>query len=207
MSASTLRVLDPATAELVRLAAVVAAGTEPEVRRALQSAQPVVPMAWVDELIVQSYLFSGFPRALNAAREWRRISPVPAPETVNDDLDETAMEARGERTCAAVYARMFEPLRANVSALHPALERAMLVEGYGRILGRPALDLQRRELCVMAACAVTGQDRQLHSHLHGSLNVGVSEGVVHEAIDLLASMLGASRTQSLHLLLRRVVGK
>ena len=27
---------------------------------------------WVEELMLQSYLFAGFPRALNAAREWRR---------------------------------------------------------------------------------------------------------------------------------------
>ena len=29
--------------------------------------------------MLQSYLFAGFPRALNAAREWRRVSGAPAP--------------------------------------------------------------------------------------------------------------------------------
>ena len=38
-----------------------------------------VPVPWVEEVILQSYLFAGFPRALNAAREWRRVSGVAAP--------------------------------------------------------------------------------------------------------------------------------
>jgi hypothetical protein len=37
------------------------------------------PIAWVEELLLQSYLFCGFPRTLNAMREWRRVSGAPAP--------------------------------------------------------------------------------------------------------------------------------
>jgi 4-carboxymuconolactone decarboxylase len=94
-----------------------------------------------------------------------------------------------------------------VRLLHPALDAAMVVEGYGKILSRPGLDLPRRELCIVAACAITGQDRQLHSHLHGSLNVGVAPHVLAAAIDALEPLLGAERTRSVRLLLARVVGK
>src|SRR5947199_10659958 len=68
------RALDAETRALVRVAAVVAAGDEPEVRRALASAYASARAELVEEVILQSYLFAGFPRALNAAREWRRIS-------------------------------------------------------------------------------------------------------------------------------------
>jgi len=35
----------------------------------------------VEEIILQSYLFAGFPRALNAMRMWRVVSERPAPDT------------------------------------------------------------------------------------------------------------------------------
>ncbi|MEP6991192.1 MAG: carboxymuconolactone decarboxylase family protein [bacterium] len=205
---AVLDTLDAPTATLVRLAAVIAAGDDAAVRTAFTSAVDLPPV-WVDELVLQTQLFSGFPRALNAAREWRQVAPAPAPVAdESDEQDRLAFwQARGEETCAAVYGPMYERLRATVRQLHPALDAAMLVEGYGRILGRPGLDLPRRELCIVAACAVTGQDRQLHSHLHGALNVGVAPAVLTAAVGVLAPLLGADRTKSVQLLLARVVGK
>jgi 4-carboxymuconolactone decarboxylase len=191
----------------VRLAAVIAGGGEADVRAALAAASAAPPL-WIDELILQSYLFSGFPRALNAAREWRRIAPTPAsgenpsdPDRAREWLD------RGEATCAAVYGDMYDKLRRNVHDLHPALDAIMVMDGYGKVLGRPGLDLPRRELCVVAACAATGQDRQLHSHLHGALNVGVSAAALSATLDALADTLGPDRTRSARLLLARVLGK
>jgi 4-carboxymuconolactone decarboxylase len=61
----------------------------------------------------------------------------------------------------------------------------MIVEGYGKVLSRPGLDLPRRELCIVAACAATAQDRQLQSHLHGARNAGVAELVVTDALGAL----------------------
>jgi 4-carboxymuconolactone decarboxylase len=64
--------LDGPTAALVRLSAWIAGGTEQEVRAGLDACQAAgVPDRWVEELVLQSYLFAGFPRTLNAAREWR----------------------------------------------------------------------------------------------------------------------------------------
>ena len=209
MTQGRLDALDDATIALIRLAALIAGAGEADVRAGVAGAAPVVPAIWIDELVVQSYLFSGFPRALNAAREWRRLSSPPAPTTDEGDdlthIDE--WRARGEQTCAAVYGDMYDKLRLNVRQLHPALDAAMVVEGYGKILSRPGLDLPRRELCIVAACAMTGQDRQLHSHVHGALNVGVAPDVLSSAIDALMPVLGRERTRSVQLLLARVVGK
>jgi 4-carboxymuconolactone decarboxylase len=201
--------LDDSTIGLVQLAAIIAGGNEAQVREACARCVNVVPADWVEELVVQSYLFSGFPRALNAAREWRRVAPQPAPLTdEGDDVTHVDEWRRlGEETCAAVYGSMDEKLRVNIRQLHPALDAAMVVEGYGKILSRPGLDLRRRELCIIAACAMTNQDRQLHSHLHGAMNVGVSRDVLARAIDALEPLLGEERTRSVRLLLGRVVGK
>ncbi|MEO5818757.1 MAG: carboxymuconolactone decarboxylase family protein [Gemmatimonadaceae bacterium] len=209
MIGATLDALDDSTIALVRLAAAIAGSDEAEVRDSFAQVVSLVPAQWVEELVIQSYLFSGFPRALNAAREWRRVAPTPAPPTDEGD-DVTHVDEwrqHGEETCAAVYGPMYEQLRINVRRLHPALDAAMVIEGYGKILSRPGLDLPRRELCIVAACAMTGQDRQLHSHLHGALNVGVAPAVLSATVDALLPQLGEERTRSVRLLLARVLGK
>jgi 4-carboxymuconolactone decarboxylase len=205
----SLSELDESTRVLVQLSAAIAAGDEATVRSWLSEASRVVPSVQVEELVLQSYLFCGFPRALNAAREWRRVAPSPAPASdESEDLEMVSeWRARGEQTCEAVYGSMYEKLRLNVRDLHPALDSWMVVDGYGKVLGRPGLDLQRRELCVVAACAAMGQDRQLHSHLRGAINVGVERAALEATVDAIAELVGPERARSARLLLARVVGK
>ncbi len=190
---ATLAVLDDQTRCLVRLAAIIGAGSERQLRQHLAEAR-ALPVLWVEEVILQSYLFAGFPRTLNAARQWRRISQTSAPlSDVDADANEPgntdAWRDRGERTCAAVYGDMYDKLRVNIAALHPALEHWMITDGYGKILSRPGLDLIQRELCVVAVCALAQQDRQLHSHFHGALNVGATPSQVLGTLDALSDLL------------------
>jgi 4-carboxymuconolactone decarboxylase len=189
-SGATLSRLDDTTRSLVRLSAVLAAGTEDEVRAELQRAARATSHEWIEELLLQTYLFAGFPRALNGMREWRRLTPSPASRQ-DGVTDPRQLEELGEQTCARVYGSMYDRLRHNIRDLHPQLDEWMIVEGYGKVLSRPGLDLPRRELCIVAVCAATAQDRQLQSHLHGARNVGVAEPVVSEALASLSGLVPA----------------
>lgn len=176
--------LDPATRLLVAFAASVAAGRESDIAttaRELLRADP--PSGWVDELLLQSVLMVGYPRSLVAAGVWRTVSGLAAPEVDAGAGDTQAeWEARGIATCRIIYGENYERLRANVRALHPALDRWMVLEGYGRVLSRPGLDLARRELCSVAQIAVLGAPRQLHSHLRGALQAGATPAAVTAAL-------------------------
>src|SRR4051812_16182496 len=109
-----LGTIDDATRRLVRVAAAVAAHDAETIRGELAGARQHVPHAWVEEVILQSYLFAGFPRALNAMREWRRLAgPYVAGAGESGALRETA-RAAGETTCREVYGAMYERLRENV---------------------------------------------------------------------------------------------
>jgi 4-carboxymuconolactone decarboxylase len=142
-------------------------------------------------------------------REWRRVSGTSAPHDSEAGVgrEATAVRADGEASCRAVYGAMYDRLRENIRALHPLLDEWMVVEGYGKVLSRPGLDLGRRELCIVAACAAVGQERQLHSHLHGAVNVGVPPGVVDAAIGGLEGVIAADRLTAARLLWLRVKGK
>lgn len=202
--------LDAQTRDLVRFAAAIAQGYEPELRERvgpLRTSQ--VPVQWVEELLLQSTLFVGYPRALIAFTAWRKFSGVPAPRSDEDTDYARAPEwtRRGEEACAIVYGDNYEKLRASVTSLHPAIDSWMITEGYGRTLSRPGLDLLRRELCIVAQTAVLEAPRQLHSHLRGALNVGVTPGALGDALDAIDGLIGAERARSARLLLARIVGK
>jgi 4-carboxymuconolactone decarboxylase len=144
-------------------------------RRALADAELVA----VEEVLLQSYLFLGYPASLNGFARWRALSGRPA-GTATEGPD--GWEARGERVCRAVYGGQYEGLRDNIGALHPDMERWMVAEGYGKVLGRPGLPLLTRELCVVALLAVQDVPRQLYSHLRGALNVGASPEQVSDTL-------------------------
>lgn len=199
---------DAETASLVTLAALLAGGSESQVREQLAVAAAGVRAEWVEEVILQTYLFAGFPRALNAAREWRRISGRAAPDIDAFAIDQpNSRREQGEATCATVYGRFYERLRVNIRELHPALDQWMIEEGYGKVLSRAPLDLARRELCIVAACAIARQDRQLHSHLHGALHAGAAPEVVSAALAAVAPFLDADDVKRTQGLWARVLGK
>ena len=224
--------LDGATAALVRLSARITGASEESVRAGLaECGGALVPEVWVEELILQSYLFAGFPRALNAAREWRKgeggerraKGDSAKGDSAKGDLAKDDgrgvrdvaesyaalydWRLRGEETCATVYGGMYEKLRGNIRRLHPRLDDWMIVEGYGKVLSREGLDLPRRELCIVAACVAAQQDRQLHSHLHGSLNAGASAEAVSATLGALRGVVPGEALESAIRLWNRMKGK
>jgi 4-carboxymuconolactone decarboxylase len=201
--------LDRPTRELVSLAAAIATGDEPAVeQQALAAKDHGVSRGWVDELLLQSVLICGWPRALTGARVCRQIGfqPDPGGEDATDYARYAEWKARGESTCRTVYGDTYQALRRNIHALHPAIEAAMIVEGYGRIIGRPGLDLARRELCTIAQIAVQSARRQLRSHLKGALNAGASGSVVTEVLELIRPMVPPREWDETLVLWERVRG-
>lgn len=198
--------LEAGLRKLVRIAGAIAGSPEGQMRAVMSDAIDEVDPVAVDEIILQSYLFAGFPRALNAARAWRiasgRPGPAADPEASVEDL--AVWRARGEETCAIVYGDHYEKLRRNIRDLHPALDEWMIVDGYGKVLSRPGVDLRTRELCVVAACAVSGQQRQLHSHFHGALNAGVSAGQLSAVLDALTDLISRDDLVRYRQLLQKV---
>src|SRR2546428_10607681 len=186
--------LEPQTAALVRVAAAVAEGKTSELEARLRAAQVAgVPARWIEELLLQSLLVVGYPLALVAFGVWRQVSGPDldqghdAEQLAHGDWE--AWAERGAAVCRAVYGRAYHKLLVNLRALHPALEDLVLVDAYGKVIGRAGLDLKRRELCTVAAVAGLGTAQQLHSHLRGALNTGATEEEVEAVLALVESDL------------------
>ncbi len=185
-------VLDSATIGLIELAAAIAQGEDGDLRDQMQEAvQREVPALWVEELLLQSALIAGWPRALTAASQWRKVAGVATPEATGD-LDYAVWPewtTRGEATCRVVYGDNFTRLRESIRGLHPAFDAWMITEAYGRTMSRPGLDLKRRELCTIVQTAVLNTPRQLHSHLRGALHAGATFAEIEATLGLVNPFL------------------
>src|SRR5437773_2635029 len=193
--------LDAQTAALVRVAAAVARGKAPELNARFAAARDArVPGLWIEELLLQSMLVVGYPLALVAFGAWRGVGgPAPVEGDGAEDLahaDWESWAARGAAVCRAVYGRAYHKLLVNLRALHPALEDLVLVDAYGKVIGRPGLDLKRRELCTVAATAVLGTAEQLHSHLRGALNTGAAAAEIDAVLGAIDGDLDSEKRET-----------
>lgn len=185
--------MGPGFLALVRAAAAQAArdpaGMERELARVARAVEEgEIRTLQVEEALLQSYLFLGYPAALEALAVWRRVSGLPPEAGAEDGGSEEGAarwRIRGPRVCTRVYGDQAEALRENIGTLHPALATWMVEEGYGKVLGRPGLALRDRELLVATLLAVQDAPRQLHSHLRGALRAGVRPFEVEAVLEAL----------------------
>src|SRR3954462_10251297 len=99
---------DAARHALLTVAAALGTRDAAEVRRALEAARGTADATAVEEVILQSHLFVGFPDALNALGAWREVGGLAAPPASGEDP--AGWEARGERVCEAVYGANYRKL-------------------------------------------------------------------------------------------------
>ena len=168
---------------LIALCAALGARNKAALTITIDQAAANADPADVEEALLQSYLFVGYPVALQALGMWRERTGNEAPAESPGD-DKSDWRKRGEQVCEQVYGGQYDRLRANIARLHPDMERWMLEEGYGKVLGRPGLDLKVRELCVIAVLVGLDTPQQLYSHLRGALNVGATMEEVETAVEI-----------------------
>jgi len=135
------------------------------------------------ETILQSYLFLGFPRMIEAALVFKEIF---GNTQGNNDIERISPEEaeawfeNGMNLCQRVYSENFDMLQKKFKAVSPEIFRWMVIEGYGKVLSRPGLTLVERELAEVAALIIEKRERQLTSHVLGSLNVGAEMNLIKQ---------------------------
>ena len=168
---------------LIGMCAAVGARNKVALASAIDQAAAVANPVEAEEALLQTYLFVGYPIALQAIAMWRERTGFKAPTRPTRD-NARNWRQRGEEVCAKVYAGQYERLRSNISDLHPDMERWMLEEGYGKVIGRPGLDLKVRELCIVSVLVGLEAPQQLYSHLRGALNAGATVEEVENTVEL-----------------------
>jgi 4-carboxymuconolactone decarboxylase len=177
-------------ARLVALSASIAAG-DASAAAAEDALREGASREEVYETLLQSYLFLGFPRAIEAffaagpVLERHGASPPAASR-----VDPEAWQRDGEALCRRVYGRNYDKLVETMRGRSPDLASWMILEGYGKVLSRRGLSATAREYCVVAILTVTRMWRQLRSHAIGAVNVGGTRARVRESITLCGPAAG-----------------
>lgn len=136
------------------------------------------------EVFLQSYLFAGFPAALESVRVLEKV--FGRESGILEDQNQLissykAYAENGEALYKNVYASNAARVREEMIRLSPELAAWAMIEGYGKTLSRPGLDTKTRELTIVAMLTQLGWDRQLYSHILGARNVGGSKDEIIEA--------------------------
>jgi 4-carboxymuconolactone decarboxylase len=177
---------------LVRLFAAIVLGDWDEAARVRRSAPPGEPdRAW-RETVLQTHVFAGFPRTVEAYGVLDAAGGLGKPDP-DEALSETDQPARGRELFERIYAGHAQRVRESLASGHP--DFAAWIEGhaYGRVLARPGLAPDRRELLAVVALAAFAQERQLASHVRGALRCGATAGDVREALDEARAVIGEER--------------
>ncbi len=162
------------------------------------------------ETILQSYLFLGFPRMIEAGLAFQEIFGSHNADNSTDDFkrisgeESTRWYKEGIRLCRKVYGKNYDLLRDKFMQVSPEIFRWMVLEGYGKVLNRPGLNNIERELAEVAALIVDRRDRQLNSHIRGSLNVGATPSEIRRVNNDIRPLAGQVACKQAERLMERI---
>jgi len=131
------------------------------------------------ETVLQVYLFCGFPAAIVGIQAFSKQFKI---SISKESYNLKKFKARGKLNCREVYKANYDKLIHNFDTMSPDLAEWMIVEGYGKVLGRKNLELRERELINVAVLCTNYYEHQLFSHLRGSLNTGSDKQLIEKVI-------------------------
>ena len=192
--------LKPRDRSIVTVSAIVSTGRTAQigshVRRALDNG---VTPAEIGELITQLAFYSGWPNAMSAVTETkkvfeeRNIAPVAGSDAARIELEATAEAARSATVDTSVAP--------TAAALADLTNRVL----FGDLWQRPDLSARDRSLVTMAALIATGQPEQLPFHANRAMDNGLSRAEASEIITHIAFYAGWPRAMSAVPVLRQVI--
>jgi alkylhydroperoxidase/carboxymuconolactone decarboxylase family protein YurZ len=212
--------LERTDAVLAMCAAITADGHGEHGRRlfdALLNSDPRPEPELMREAIVQTHLFAGYPRALNALAAFRDAckkagNPLSGEIKLRDEPlegdDVEAFRNRGRELFDKIYGDKAAQVDKFARANSPDLADWAIVEGYGRVLSRPLLEARQRSLCIVAALVPLDVTPQLKGHVQGALNTGSSAEQLWKLLDVVSRLFNeGAETRAAKRTFEDVLGK
>jgi alkylhydroperoxidase/carboxymuconolactone decarboxylase family protein YurZ len=193
---------------LLRLFVAAVIGRFDEVVRVRRAAGPGEPDRRWREAVLQVHVFAGFPRLVelySVLDSAGGLGVADADEMEDADLDDGSghranardevVRARGRALFEQIYRDDAGAVRAMLARHHGDFALWIERHAYGRVLARPGLAADRRELLAVAALSALGQDRQLASHVRGALRCGATRAEIDAALDCVGNLIERDRIE------------
>jgi 4-carboxymuconolactone decarboxylase len=187
-------------AALAMCAAITADGHGEHARRlfdALLKLDPRPDPEHMREAILQTHLFAGYPRALNALAGFKAAcekagNPLAGEIKLRDkpleDDNPAEFRKRGLELFKAMYGDKADKVDNYACGASPDLGDWAIAEGYGRVLARPVLEPRVRSLCIVGALIPLDVSPQLKGHLQCALNTGSSAEQLWKLLDVVSRL-------------------
>lgn len=141
------------------------------------------------ECLLQSYLFAGFPAAIESLTAlhtyWQERTSTRVVDSA-EAFDVEAFRERGEDLCKRIYGSAYPKMMQKLESAASDLRSWMIIEGYGKTLAREGLDTITRELCNVVILAAMNRPNQLTSHVRGAFLVGASADDLQVCMDVIS---------------------
>lgn len=131
------------------------------------------------ESLLQTYLFAGFPSALLSLKKLHKINQKCI---LYKGYDLEKYYTRGEKKCRIIYGNKYDKLISNVKSFSPELAEWLIIEGYGKVLGRKGLTLKEREVCIISILTALKFKDQLYSHINGAVRLKSEFGIIFKVM-------------------------
>ncbi|MCP3919327.1 MAG: hypothetical protein GY711_27635 [bacterium] len=179
---------------LVQLVATIVLGKWERVTELRHGAPSGEPDREWREAVLQTHLFAGFPRLVEAYGVLAHAGGLGALEP-GETRSEPDLPDRGAELFETIYGEQTDLVRDTLENHHPDFARWIAGHAYGRVLTRPGLSAAKRELCAVAALVALGQDRQLASHARGAVRCGATPESVMGVVDAIAGDVSPERIE------------
>lgn len=197
-----MSVFDEKAKRLARLFTAICLGdfeVVREIRRAAPAGEP--DRSW-REAVLQTHLFCGFPRLVQAYGVFDSEGGLGEPEPDEYELEgDTA--TRGAELFDSIYASAAGKMRGRLAEFRPDFASWVLDHAYGRVLSRPGLDPALRELLSCCALAAMNQPVQFESHARGALRFGSTHEDLQQVIEIAAESTDPSDIEAA----RKIINK
>ncbi len=165
----------------------------------------IVTHAELYESLLQTYLFAGFPAALESLSVLHKYLENSNLAISDSSYDIPKFIARGENLCRSIYTNVYDKMRSKLGKVSPELDQWMIIEGYGKTLSRPGIPTKTRELISASSLAALGWENQLHSHIRGAVNAGARHSECRALLAGLRLLCGEARYKRSEIIMETVL--
>lgn len=190
---------------IIPIAAFTASGNMPKLEATLvEGLDAGLTVNEIKEILVHSYAYAGFPRALNGINTFIAVLEKRKEQGITDKTGKEATpvpsnfdkNAYGHKIRNTLVGRDISNRTSGYPVFTPIIDQFLVEHLFADIFHRDVLSHQERELATIGIlAAMTGMEPQLKGHLNVSMNVGLSKAQLEEYISVLRQNVSAESAE------------
>ncbi|MFZ7128632.1 MAG: (R)-mandelonitrile lyase [Desulfobacterales bacterium] len=201
---------------IIPIAAFTASGNMPNLETALvEGLEAGLTVNEIKEILVHSYAYAGFPRALNGINTFMAVLDERKEQGLNDKTGKDATplpsdfdkNAYGHKVRNTLVGRDISKRTSGYPVFTPIIDQFLVEHLFADIFYRDVLNHQERELATISIlAAMTGTEAQLKAHLRVSMNVGLSKAQLEDYVAVLRQEVSAESAERASIALNDLLG-